>query len=81
MKKSSYFDYDQFLTYVKTYQELPPVFKTEKTRWGDNWDDKNYPTEKALLSNEEKDKFDIFFEEAASYTWMCYLELKHDVTL
>jgi len=76
INKFSYFDYDKFLEFVKIYQELPPIFKLEKTRWGDKWDNINYSTENPLLSMKEKSEFDIFYKEADSYTWICYMELK-----
>jgi len=76
INKFSYVDYTKFLEFVETYQELPPIFKLEKTRWGDDWDIKNYPTEEPLLSNDKKNEFDIFYKEAASYTWLCYIGLK-----
>lgn len=74
--KFSYFDYERFMEQVETYQELPPIFKSEKTRWGDRWDDLNYPTKKQILSIQEKQNFPVFFEEANSYTWICYIGLK-----
>jgi hypothetical protein len=61
---------------IKTYFEFPPVFKTQTTRWGDEWNDENYPTEKPLLDLSEKNNFEIAFNEAKSYTWICYVELK-----
>jgi hypothetical protein len=73
LNRFSYFDYDKFLNFVQTYQELPPIFKLEKTRWGDDW---NYPTEDPLVPIERKNEFDVFFNEALSYTWICYLQLK-----
>jgi len=75
MYKFSYFDHSTFTEFVKLYQELPPIFKLDKTRWGDNWQEPKYPTEQPLLSLEEKDTFPVFFEEADSYTWICYMEL------
>ena len=62
--KFSYFYYEKLTEFVKVYQELPPIFRLEKTRWGDDWNDMKYPTKKALLSVEKKNEFEIFFEEA-----------------
>ena len=76
LNKFSYFDYDEFLNFIQIYQELPPIFKLETTRWGDRWNEVNYPTEEPLLPIEKKDEFDIFFEEAKYYTWICYIGLK-----
>lgn len=57
----------------KYYQEMYPIFKSEKTRWNDCWDD-NYPTPQPLLENKHKEKYPIFFDEKLDYTWICYLE-------
>jgi len=75
MKRFSYMDYAKFLEYVDVYQELPPIFKPEETRWGDAWNNKDYPTEQELLSIDQKSKFEIFFNESKDYTWICYMEL------
>jgi len=75
LNKYSYYLYEEFYKYVKLYQELPPIFKLENTRWGDAWDELNYPTEKAILDNSYKEEFSLFFEEAKYYTWICYIEL------
>lgn len=74
--KYSYYFYDEFQKYVELYEELPPIFKLEKTRWGDFWDDFKYPTKNAILTNDFKDDFPIFYKEAPYYTWICYLLLK-----
>ena len=74
--KFSYSDYDIFDKYVENYEEFPPIFKLDKTRWGDNWDDINYPTKPALLNDSEKEEFPIFYEEAPYYTWICHIKLK-----
>ena len=56
------------------YQEMPPIFKAETTRWDDAWDDK-YPTPDPLLLTGDKDEYPLFFEEKKDYTWICYIEL------
>jgi hypothetical protein len=61
---------------IEVYYEFPPVFKTEETRWNDNWDDLNYPTPEPLLRLVEKKYQQIFLDEAIYYTWMCYVKLK-----
>lgn len=61
---------------IEVYYEFPPVFKTEQTRWNDDWDDVNYPTPEPLLSSVEKKYQHIFLDEAIHYTWMCYVRLK-----
>lgn len=58
------------------YYEFPPVFKKEKTRWGDNWDEKYYPTPEPLYDKTGHDYLKVFEEEAIFYTWICYANLK-----
>ncbi|MAJ30415.1 MAG: hypothetical protein CMQ73_04065 [Gammaproteobacteria bacterium] len=61
---------------IETYYEFPPIFKTIETRWGDNWTEEFYPTEKPILDNSYKDKYKKAFEEAKDYNWLCYVKLK-----
>jgi len=68
-------DLDYFNNNVSIYQEMPPLFKGDITRWGDKWDDE-YPTPEPLLSIKDEDKYSLFFEEKKDYTWICYIELK-----
>lgn len=58
------------------YCELPPVFKTEVTRWSDTWDAETYPTVEPLLRSQSHQYQKIFFDDATSYTWMCYAKLR-----
>jgi hypothetical protein len=62
--------------HIEIHYEFPPVFKTEKTRWGKSWDEKIYPTLDPLLHELEHPYQKIFLDEATSYNWMCYLKLK-----
>jgi len=57
------------------YQEFPPVFKSDTTRWGDAWDEKNYPTPPPLF-NESTDQLLPFKTDALFYTWICYARMK-----
>jgi len=70
---------DDDLTYfednVSVYQEMPPLFKGETTRWGDAWDDE-YPTPEQLLTKDDEIKYPVFYEEKKDYTWICYIEMK-----
>ena len=75
LNKFSYNYLDKFYTYVNHYQELPPLFKVDTTRWGDKWAEPAYLTPPALLNNKDRSKYPIFFEEADSYTWICYMRL------
>lgn len=58
------------------YYEFPPVFKKQLTRWKEKWEDDVYPTPTALYQNVEQDYLKIFDEDADSYTWICYAQLK-----
>jgi hypothetical protein len=61
---------------LDVYYEFPPVFRSERTMWGDPWDNVHYPTPDALLTSVEKDYQRRFMEEAMYYGWMCYARLK-----
>lgn len=74
--KPNTFDSKMMLKHIETYEEFPPVFKTAKTRWGDNWDDNSYPTTQALLEKPTEDFHNIYHDEAQSYTWINYTKLK-----
>lgn len=58
------------------YYEFPPIFKAETTRWGDAWNEQDYPTPKPIYKELESDYLKIFQEEAVYYTWICYASLK-----
>ena len=64
--------------HIKIYYEFPPVFVNDKTRWGDDWMQERYPTTKPLFDelNETNNKYKMFYDEAQSYTWIAYVELK-----
>jgi hypothetical protein len=62
---------------VKHYQEFPPIFKHDVTRWGDYWTDDEYATPTPILEKVEAIKeHNEFYGEASNYTWICYVELK-----
>ena len=69
-------DYDFFRENVELYQEMPPIFQPQYTRWGDYWHGENYATPYALLTQENILEYQTFFSEAKDYTWICYMELK-----
>jgi hypothetical protein len=58
---------------IESYQEMPPIFKEEYTRWKNKWE---YETPDSILLKEELDLFPEFIKETLDYTWICYLELK-----
>jgi hypothetical protein len=66
-------DFKFFKENVSVYQEMPPIFSSPITRWGDKWN--GYPTPKPLLSKSSLSKYPVFFKERLDYTWICYLEL------
>jgi hypothetical protein len=59
---------------LKSYYTFPPVFKKNKTRWGDSWN--FYATKKPLLDINLKEKYPNIYEEADSYNWITYIRLK-----
>lgn len=65
----------KYLKYVLSlYQEMPPIFKSKFTRWGDAWDD-NYPTPEPLMLDFAASLYPEFYSEKLDYTWICYMEL------
>lgn len=60
---------------IEVYQEMPPIFSSSVTRWGDIWNEENYPTPLSLLPDEHKDRYETFYSERLDYTWICYLEI------
>ncbi len=60
---------------LEVYQELPPPFRSELTRWGDPWQDAVYPTPEPLLQTIEEDGLRVYQQEAVDYTWLCYAQL------
>lgn len=67
---------NMLLRRLETYTTFPPLCKLSKTRWGDKWDDENYPTPKAIFDNDEIQEYPLIFDEAGDYTWICYVKLK-----
>jgi hypothetical protein len=63
--------------HIEIYYEFPPVFKQEKTRWGDDWDDTNYPTTKPIFDEiKGNEKYREFYDDALGYTWIAYVKLR-----
>jgi len=60
---------------LSTYYEFPPVFKSQKTRWKDDWNEE-YPTSLPLYETKEQNYLSVFEEEAMQYTWICLAILK-----
>jgi hypothetical protein len=68
-------DLNFFKDNVTTYQEMPPLFKPETTRWGDQWSQENYPTPEPILKWSHPFAYPEFIQESKDYTWICYVEL------
>ena len=62
----------ELLKNLSLYYEFPPLFKEQNTRWGDKWEDDNYPTKPPLFDNSAKH---ALHHEALFYTWICLVEL------
>ena len=61
---------------LEIYYTFPPVIQSKQTRWGDNWEQKNYPTPTPLLEKANNLEQEVFIKEANSYTWISYVKLK-----
>ena len=59
---------------LSVYYEFPPIYRCEYTRWGDKWDDIDYPTPPSIFSRED-DLIKQFVVDAMYYTWICYAKL------
>jgi len=67
-------DFNYFNSNVSLYQEMPPLFTSQKTRWGDDWDE-SYPTPEPLLNESDMTNYLEFYNERLHYTWISYMEL------
>jgi len=54
------------------YIEFPPVFRNDITRWGDAWNEENYPTPEPLFTDTGLKQLAPFREDMLFYTWICY---------
>lgn len=61
---------------IDTYTTFPPLFKNEKTRWGDAWTDEDYLTESPVFKDADAVRYPILKKESGGYTWICYVKLK-----
>jgi len=59
---------------LERYQELPPIFSLEMTRWNTPWE--SYRSNSPLLSSDSDDELQVFKKEMDQYTWINYVELK-----
>jgi hypothetical protein len=58
------------------YLEFPPVFRNPITRWGDAWNDENYPTPEPLYTDTGRNDLSQFKEDMLFYTWICYARIR-----
>ena len=63
----------ELINNLNLYYEFPPLFKEEKTRWGDAWSEEYYPTKDPIF---DSDYTDTLSNEALHYSWMSLVELK-----
>ena len=68
-------DADYLRSVLRVYYEFPPVFKTRRTRWGDEWRGKKYATPRPLYERVKAPYLQLYLDEAPTYTWICYAEL------
>lgn len=59
---------------LDSYQELPPIFNLETSRWDKPWS--SYRSNLPLLDSDENEEFDVFKKEMDQYTWINYVVLK-----
>lgn len=60
---------------LKEYIELPPIFKSEKTRWNSEWNTPYYNTPTPIFNTVQTKAQQLLFDEAIYYTWICYTQL------
>ena len=63
----------ELLHNLEIYYEFPPLFRSETTRWGDQWDDQSYATKPAIFDHSEADSL---FKEAKYYNWIALTKLR-----
>lgn len=71
--KANNIDSVKLQSMIDVYHELPPIFRLEKTRWGQST---KGITPEPLLHEVTEPYHQTFLDEAKWYTWMCYVRLK-----
>jgi len=66
-------DYNFLVENLAVYQEMPPIFIPEFTRWNNKFS--QYETPSPLLNEIELQNYSSIISEIKDYTWMCYIEL------
>jgi hypothetical protein len=63
--------------HIDCYIKFPPIIKSEKTKWGEDWDVYPYPTPEPILTAEDYcEELSAYFNERRAYVWPCYMRLK-----
>lgn len=66
-------DRKELLTYIKVYQEMPPIYDVETNRWGLGW--KTYRSNPPILTEVKTHWQNQYKEDMQQYTWINYIEL------
>ena len=59
---------------LDSYQELPPIFNLETSRWNTSWS--SYRSNPPLLDSDDNEELNVFKKEMDQYTWINYVVLK-----
>jgi hypothetical protein len=71
MREPNDFDKFFFTSNIETYQELPASFHRKTNRFGFEW------KEDSIFDTPKTEAQQLLYNEAMSYTYMCFVELKH----
>lgn len=66
-------DRKELLSYIKIYQEMPPIYDVKKNRWGLDW--KTYRSNPAILTEVNTAWQQQYKEDMQQYTWINYVEI------
>lgn len=66
---------EKIIDCIEHYEESPPLFDSEKNRFGESW--YLYETRKPLLDCDLKEKYLQFYNDRLGYTWLAYIRLKN----
>ncbi len=61
---------------LEVYAEFPPLVRTTRTLWGDEWTQDRYPTPEPLLQEPFDPALSELTQDPESYNWICYAQLK-----
>lgn len=66
-------DRKELLSYIKVYQEMPPIYDVKTNRWGLDW--KIYRSNSPILTEVKTPWQNQYKEDMQQYTWINYVEL------